>query len=164
MIHRTSSVCGFCTFESAHQQWGPLSRCSQSVGRADSTCAQEGELAQKFSEGQSVAVGCQPGALGELNSYLSLDPLRFDREKSEGTEKTPQSHPPPGPGNCVTKVPRGDSPGPEGSPLAVPDPEVKRTGSHCRGPGAVVQAGGWEGEKWGEAGVAPGVTPAISQV
>ena len=94
MIHRTSSVCGFCTFESAHQQWGPLSRCSQSVGRADSTCAQEGELAQKFSEGQSVAVGCQPGALGELNSYLSLDPLRFDREKSEGTEKTPQSHPP----------------------------------------------------------------------
>lgn len=64
------------------------------MGRADSTCAQEGELAQKFSEGQSVAVGCQPGALGELNSYLSLDPLCFDREKSEGTEKTPQSHPP----------------------------------------------------------------------
>lgn len=174
MIHRTSSVCGFCTFESAHQQWGPLSRCSQSVGRADthSTCAQEGELGQKFSGGQSVAVGCQPGALEELNFYLSLDPLSFDREKSEGTEKTPQSHPPrpwevrhtgakrrqPRAGRaprCQCQTPRLNR---HRKLLPLPWGSWFRLGDGRERNDDTVSA------LQGEAGMAPGVIPAISQV
>ena len=36
-----------------------------------------GELGQKFSGGESLAVGCQQGLSEELNLDLSLDPLRF---------------------------------------------------------------------------------------
>ena len=128
-----------------------------------------GELGQKFSGGESLAVGCQQGLSEELDLDLSLDPLHFDREKSEGAEKTPWTHPA-GPGNCVIKVLRETAQGWEVSQHQTP--RLTRHRKLCRCPGARGSGRGTGREinagtvaaLWGEAGMAPGVIPAISQV
>lgn len=105
------------------------------------------ELAQKFSGGEGAAVGCQQGLSEELDFDLSLDPLRFDREKSEGAEKTPWTHPT-GPGNCVIKVLRETAQGREVSPPPAPDPKVKQAQEAVPLPwGSWFRPGAREGDK-----------------
>jgi len=140
------------------------------VGRADthSTWAQEGEPGRTFSGGRAW----QWGLLEELDFDLSLDPLHFDREKSEGAEKTPQSHPPrlwelhcqgakgrqPRAGSsprCQCQTPRLNRhrkllPLPWGSWFRMGDGRERNDGTV-----AALR---------GEAGMAPGVIPAINQV
>ena len=106
-----------------------------------------GELGQKFSGGESLAVGCQQGLSEELDLDLSLDPLHFDREKSEGAEKTPWTHPA-GPGNCVIKVLRETAQGWEVSRPPAPDPKVKQAQEAVPLPwGAWFGPGDGEGDK-----------------
>ena len=115
--------------------------------------------------GESMAVGCQQGLPEELDLDLSLDALRFDREKSEGAEKTPWTHPA-GPGNCVIKVLRETAQGWEVSPPPAPDPKIKQALCHCpgargsgRGPGREINDDTFAA-LWGEAGMAPGGDPS----
>lgn len=145
---------------------------TQSVGRADthSTRAQEGELGQEILRRAGVAVGVPSQGFGGLNFYLSLDPLRFDREKSEGTEKTPQSHPP-RPWELRHTGARGDSPGLGGLRCQCQTPEVKQAPeATATALGLVVQAGEWEERNddtvsaLQEAGMGAWVIPAINQV
>lgn len=64
LVCRTRSVRGFCSFFNLLSSSGKLSQDGHSFwGGQTIRCAGE-ELGQKFSGGESVAVGCQPGVLG----------------------------------------------------------------------------------------------------
>ena len=108
----------------------------------------------------------------ELDFDLSLDPLRFDREKSEGAEKTPQSHPP-RPWELHHKGAKGRQPRAGRSPRR--QCQTPRLNRHRKL--LPLPWGSWfrlgDGKERnddtvaalrGEAGMVPGVIPAITQV